>query len=759
MGLNYAGGKSMNTPHTEFRLLARPKPDQAEHLAGYLLRLTDVNCLRHSQELCQLLYPEADTTARASLIPQVGLYDLYQLANHTGQPIEQLEKLTRPLDVRVGRFRQFEYQGKHWPLSTIRYKYRVWCPQCLKTKGRQLSSWDWHITTYCPEHQILLLEYCPACSKRVSWRHSSLHRCACGAELARAVSTSATAAIDGFNFEALSLDTQHRYMTLAYLYLSENHPEANLAPLLAAPIPNIHAKISQISLVDLAQGEGFESAVRSSLDRRYANYPGFGPRFAALPALQGTVLEAELDRQLFELAERWLSAQAPTPISEEAGYPAITIAGVANTLNISNHVVRTLLNKGLLQQVAIAHTTSFPDKRCVAIDGDSLVALQRLLTPTLAGEGNTTCVSFSRFGIDHATRLELITTIKSGQTCVLAYDHRVGLPSLVLEKPIEPPRHDGTVSVKEAAQQLGIYTDAIYRAVKLGLIPHQTLPRRSVRIQVQDLALFHQKYVFVRELANMLACNATNLADRLISIGIQPVHGPTIDGGLVYVFLRADITPAVLGQVASAQSYQSRCGRGHKQQVTSTGATKLTLRETCSLLGLPPRHIDKLCDSGMLTPLLQDAMLSQQVFDRQEVERYKVQYISSDDWLNHKQASDVAKAHGQSLQHLLRIPGLLLAETNGIYPVFSKATLLSAIQFRQSTITLKELAAISQLNPKTIKREATSGCLQAETILLDGKPPRVFFRREAVEKLKIAAAARMNAATNAIGGMSDAGLS
>ncbi len=759
MGLNYAGGKSMNTPNTELRLLARPKLDQAEHLAGYLLRLADVNCLRHSQELCQLLYPEADTTARASLIPQAGIYDLYQLANHTGQPIEQLEKLTRPLDVRVGRFRQFEYQGKNWPLSTIRYKYRAWCPQCLKTKGRQLSSWDWHITTYCPEHQVLLLEHCPACNKRVSWRHSSLYRCACGAELVRAASVSATATIDGFNFEALPLDAQHRYMALAYLYLSENCPEANLAILLAAPIPNIHAKISHICQPDLVQREGFESAVRASLDRRYAQYPGFGPRFAALPALRGTTLEAELDQQLFALAESWISDQNTKPIFEGSGYPAITIASVASTLNVSHHVLRTLLNKGLLQQTALAPAKSFPDKRCVAIDGDSLVAFQRLLTPARAGEVNTTSVSFSRFGIDHATRLELITTVVTGQTCVLAYDHRVGLPSLVLEKPVEPPQHDGMVSVKEAAQLLGIYTDAIYRVVKLGLMPHQTLPRRSVRILTQDLALFHQKYVFVRELAKMLACNATNLADRLISIGIQPVHGPTIDGGLVYVFLRADITPAILGQVATAQGYQSRCGRGHKQQVTSTDATKLTLRETCSLLGLPPRHIDKLCDSGLLTPLLQYAKSSQPVFDRQEVEHYKAQYISRDDWLNHEQASDVAKAHGQSLRHLLRIPGLFLAETNGIYPVFSKEKLLSAIQFRQSTLTLKELAAISQLNPKTIKREATSGCLQAEVIMLNGKPPRVFFRREAVEKLKNSATARINAVANAMGGMSNVGIS
>ncbi|MDE1712702.1 TniQ family protein (plasmid) [Chromobacterium amazonense] len=749
----------MSTLYSALQLLARPTPDPAEQLAGYLLRLADMNCLRHPQELCQLLQSTPDTKVRASLVPQVGVYDLAPLARSTGYEIEQLEKLTRPLDVRVGRFRHFEYQGRRWPLSIIRSKYRAWCPLCLRTKGKQLASWDWHVTTYCPEHQVLLVEHCPACNKRVSWRHSSLYRCACGAELARAPRVSATTAIDGFNFEALPHDEQLRHIALTYLFLSENYPEANLTTLLAAPIPDIHAMISQISNSDLTRRKGFESTVQASLDRRYAKYPGFGPRFAALPALRGTALEPELDQQLFVLAETWVNAQSSKPIFEESGYPAITIAGVASTLNVSNHVVRTLLNKGLLQQASLAPTQPFPDKRCVAIDGDSLVELQRLLTPARVGESNMTGVSFARFGIDHATRLDLIKAIKTKETRVLAYDHRVGLPSLVLEKPTEPPSHDGTLSVKEAAQQLGIYTDAIYRVVKQGLLRHQTLPRRSVRIQAQALEAFHQKYVFVRELAKMLACNATNLADRLINVGIQPVHGPTIDGGLVYLFRRADITPAVLGQVATAPHYKSRCGRGHKQQIGSADATKLTPREACSLLGIPLRHLEKLCSSGFLTPLQQDTKSSQPVFNRNELEQYKARYIGNDDWLDHQQASGIAEKLGMSFRHLLRIPGLLPAENNGICTVFSKEKLLSAIQFRQSTITLKELASISQLNPKTIKREATSGCLQAEAIMIDGKQPRLFFLHLAVEKLKSSAAVKKSAIANKMGEMSDAGLS
>jgi len=78
---------------------------------------------------------------------------------------------------------------------------------------------------------------------------------------------------------------------------------------------------------------------------------------------------------------------------------------------------------------------------------------------------------------------------------------------------------------------------------------------------------------------------------------------------------------------------------------------------------------------------------------------------------------------------------------------------------RQLTITLQVRPLICPLNPKAIKHETTSGCLQTEAIMLDGKPPRVFFRREAVEKLKNSATVRSNTVANAMGGMPDASIS
>lgn len=78
---------------------------------------------------------------------------------------------------------------------------------------------------------------------------------------------------------------------------------------------------------------------------------------------------------------------------------------------------------------------------------------------------------------------------------------------------------------------------------------------------------------------------------------------------------------------------------------------------------------------------------------------------------------------------------------------------------RQLTITLQVLPLISPLNPKAIKRETTSGCLQAEAITLDGKSPRIFFRREAAEKLKNSATERINTVANAMRGMPNASIS
>lgn len=49
---------------------------------------------------------------------------------------------------------------------------------------------------------------------------------------------------------------------------------------------------------------------------------------------------------------------------------------------------------------------------------------------------------------------------------------------------------------------------------------------RQLQINVDHLHAFLRAFIFIRELAKPLACYATNLADKLISAGLKPVHVP-----------------------------------------------------------------------------------------------------------------------------------------------------------------------------------------------------------------------------------------
>lgn len=107
------------------QLLFHPQPQDFETLPGYLLRVADLNCLQHPQELLDFLEQKAETIYRAPLTPQLGVYSLGTLAQQLKQPLEKIVAMAWPLDIRVGKHRRFLYQGLTWPLELLRHDYRA----------------------------------------------------------------------------------------------------------------------------------------------------------------------------------------------------------------------------------------------------------------------------------------------------------------------------------------------------------------------------------------------------------------------------------------------------------------------------------------------------------------------------------------------------------------------------------------------------------------------------------------------------------
>jgi hypothetical protein len=80
-----------------------------------------------------------------------------------------------------------DINGAQMGISLFRSTFRPVCPQCLiENEGTTLFLWEFKRIHGCATHGCALLENCPACGKKVMWRHPLLRRCWCGFDLALA---------------------------------------------------------------------------------------------------------------------------------------------------------------------------------------------------------------------------------------------------------------------------------------------------------------------------------------------------------------------------------------------------------------------------------------------------------------------------------------------------------------------------------------------------------------------------------------------
>lgn len=59
------------------------------------------------------------------------------------------------------------------------------CPLCIVEEGYAQAAWEISLVSACPKHQILLVDRCPNCFGKLTWRRPSLRDCNCGADLRR----------------------------------------------------------------------------------------------------------------------------------------------------------------------------------------------------------------------------------------------------------------------------------------------------------------------------------------------------------------------------------------------------------------------------------------------------------------------------------------------------------------------------------------------------------------------------------------------
>ncbi|MEL6439837.1 MAG: TniQ family protein [Cyanobacteria bacterium J06621_8] len=155
-------------------LLRRPRPYADEDLAGYILRLSQVNCYDSPQWIYNL-----------AEIPQYAAN-----GNFCDRTTQDFSKLAQLLSIeestlwkmafreykssKVARVKFFDRSLPTYNLSKLKAKV---CPCCLAEKSYCRKIWNLIPLTVCPTHHCLLLDICPQCDRPIRWDRNSVNEC------------------------------------------------------------------------------------------------------------------------------------------------------------------------------------------------------------------------------------------------------------------------------------------------------------------------------------------------------------------------------------------------------------------------------------------------------------------------------------------------------------------------------------------------------------------------------------------------------
>ena len=262
---------------------------------------------------------------------------------------------------------------------------------------------------------------------------------------------------------------------------------------------------------------------------------------------------------------------------------------------------------------------------------------------------------------------------------------------------------DGFETVSSAAKRLGVYPDAVRRAIKAGYITSNTRIGRAqaVFIPHEDLASFDQKYVFIGTLSRQFQAKRTAFSAQLKSAGIVPVSGPGIDGGLVAIFRKADLESHDLAKIAVATKFTTKAGRKKGDSQLYDTNKWMRAAEVGQKLNVVVQQLWKIVKFGLLVEGMPDGRDADNTrfFTAESVERAK-QWLDSSVML-----AKVAEKEGTSERQIY----IRFIESGYVKPL---------------TIAGKTL--ISKIDTKRIREHRKKYCTCAEAGMYVGSHARHF---------------------------------
>ncbi len=558
-------------------LPVRPIPIAGESPAGILMRAVERNGYPNLPSLIWAIWklPQGRGWAKASYLDP----DRYeQIIDAMGIKYSG----STPAFVRNGPTSESAriLDGMVVPEKLFRDDGRFYCPECLKEHAFWRKTWALRPFSVCPKHRRYLRKDCPACGARLEpWRGKLLY-CECGADL--------------------SATKRHRADPAVLNWWIECHRQADgraqvvdalLLALTAIDGGDDEPRVEHMRLC-AAHDWLITRAIHPYLRLIDETSKTIHPRIQLLPLLRSQFVE------LKELAQEILRSWVPNaPLDIDGTGAALRTNDAECVLGVSTFQFKKFKTLGLVK---------FPDGRKARRGEVSLDAINRILfsiqapTSNKKAEGRKPTGSLARMVLD----------VMSRARSSAGYDIAAGLQTLrlVTEGRLEADKGIGDqwMDVGQISALLGTYPDAVrFLARKKGLEARDRdlAGRKRLIAKRSDVERFNRRFIFASVLARALKMNPTNLAEKLMSLGAQPVSGLRVDGALLYLFRRADVKRINIEELRALETYETIAGRpkgSARKQKRSGNPETISIARAATCLGLKQQQVQVLVRKGVI---------------------------------------------------------------------------------------------------------------------------------------------------------------
>ena len=476
----------------------------------------------------------------------------------------------------------FVWNGLSVPFDSMRTRCAAVCTECLSEDAVPYARklWDHRFVRSCAAHRRLLCTSCPNCKKQLMQLRSSIVMCPCGYDLrehrtpfVESESELIRAAVATSDSTLLEVATQLA-TSLEAVALAQSRQVANPSALACAVIANPSTLPSILN-----DGTGDEMVSTR----------------IALRGLLKTISDSRVSQffeacnaaDVFAVRGTWGSTLHRTVSGDEA----------KSLLGATDRILLRLDEAGALVQ-----SRSGSKKRTREY---TISSINNLLLKLAIKEWDHCRPLRPLQGINVAKAME---NLSKGVYESNGYSLGVGIKSLLLIVPFEIRTADNdSLTIGELAHKAGVHYESIRFLIKNRFIT-AIQPRSCKRpwlIEGSVAATFLAEFVFAGPLARSVGAGVTSFAEKLQAYKVLPVSGPTIDGGLSYLFRRNDISGLDLNQVATTRGYETRTGRKKKIPARAEpDKTSYSFSEAAKLLNVSVQFIRRLVSNKELSLVL-----------------------------------------------------------------------------------------------------------------------------------------------------------